>query len=115
MDEIRANRPSQTDAEAAAVAAGVLPQAPAPQQEYLDLMDRLRATVAELEVRNRELEQARQAALRAGLERIGQGGMGAVYKAWDQQVNIPVALKVVRTEAGAGEGDGAHRLHLVTV
>ena len=27
--------------------------------------------------------------------------MGAVYKAWDTQVDIPVALKVVRTEVTA--------------
>ena len=47
MDEIRANRPSQSEAEEAAMAAGVLPQTAEPPSEYLELMERLRATVAE--------------------------------------------------------------------
>ncbi|MEJ2582680.1 MAG: hypothetical protein P8127_13745, partial [Acidobacteriota bacterium] len=29
---------------------------------------------------------------------LGFGGMGAVYKAWDLEVDIPVALKVIRPE-----------------
>jgi tetratricopeptide (TPR) repeat protein/tRNA A-37 threonylcarbamoyl transferase component Bud32 len=29
---------------------------------------------------------------------LGFGGMGAVYKAWDQELDIPIALKVIRPE-----------------
>ncbi len=33
------------------------------------------------------------------LKQLGVGGMGAVYQVWDQELGVPVALKVIRTQA----------------
>ena len=35
---------------------------------------------------------------------LGMGGMGAVYHAWDEILNISVALKVIRPDARSGPG-----------
>ena len=32
---------------------------------------------------------------------LGSGGMGSVYQAWDQELDVPVAIKVIRPEAMA--------------
>src|SRR5712692_7868077 len=43
------------------------------------------------------------------LRLLGIGGMGAVYQAWDQTLEVPVALKVIRPEATSGKGAAQHR------
>src|SRR5262245_12899402 len=40
------------------------------------------------------------------LRQLGIGGMGAVYQAWDSELNVAVALKVIRPEA-AQDSDAA--------
>ena len=41
------------------------------------------------------------------LRQLGIGGMGAVYQAWDAELSVAVALKVIRPEA-AHDSDAAH-------
>ena len=38
------------------------------------------------------------------LRQLGIGGMGAVYQAWDAELNVAVALKVIRPEAAQDPG-----------
>ena len=38
------------------------------------------------------------------LQRLGEGGMGVVYKAWDEELNIAVALKLIRPSAMTDPG-----------
>lgn len=35
------------------------------------------------------------------IRELGQGGMGVVYQAWDDELSVPVALKIIRPEKAA--------------
>jgi serine/threonine protein kinase/tetratricopeptide (TPR) repeat protein len=45
------------------------------------------------------------------IQLLGAGGMGAVYQAWDQELGVAVAIKIIRPEALADSGNAAGLEH----